>query len=164
MIEGRRGRTATFVLWLGVLGAGCGGAQTGGEPPSAGDPALPPCSPPEAPFAKVMNPSFAREYSNCTVETEAAFNSADWAGMVGGELDGFVKWSALPGDGGGRATAGNPFGAADVKLMYVPKEKSDVLFQLKKGDRVIVKGRAVVSVVGQVMLVASEVTAAGRGP
>jgi hypothetical protein len=142
-------------LVLGMLLVGCGGPQLG---PDAPDPtaAPPACSPAEAPFAKVVNPGTSGEYKACTVTIQAEFNSPDWGGMVGGDIEGFVKWSAsLP--GAAPSAPAGPFGAMAFKMMYVAKTKSDTIFKLKKGDHITVKGLARTNAVGQVTFYAFEI-------
>lgn len=108
------------------------------------------CSPAEAPFAKVMNPATSDAYESCLVTMEAQFLSADWGVVVGGDVEGQVKWSAVvPGSAGD---------ATEMKFMFVSTEKSDPIFKLKKGDRVKVMGSTTKTMVGQVIFNATDVT------
>ena len=108
------------------------------------------CSPADAPFAKVMNAATSDSYEACLVTMEAQFLSADWGVVVGGEVEGQVKWSAVvPGSAGD---------ATDMKFMFIPKEKSDSIFKLKKGDHVKVTGQTTKTAVGQVIFNATDVT------
>lgn len=136
-------------LALLVGATACGGSQPGGG--SGDDWKSPPaCTPPEAPFAKITNPAFVPEFEHCTVTTDAQFNAPDWGGMVGGDIEGLVKWSAVV-----------P-GTSDVKTLYIPKARSDVLFRLKKGEAITIKGTPKANLVRQVMVYAAEVTPAAR--
>jgi hypothetical protein len=144
--------TSVLTFALPLLLTGCGASHGGASAAGGGDAPPPPCSPAEAPFTKVMNPSFANDYSKCTVTMRAKFNSADWGVAVGGEIDGLVKWSAVGPDDAG----------PDFKFMYVVQAKSDVLFALKKGDPVTVKGRAEANSIGQALFFASEITRGGK--
>jgi hypothetical protein len=137
---------ATIALGCGPIVPGAGGAET----PTADDAPPPPCNPAEAPLAKVMNTATADAYSDCTITVDATFNSPDWGGMVGGDIEGFVKWSALPPGGE----------AADFKMMEIPKSKSDAIFAFKRGDAIKVRGVAKTGMAGQVFFFASEISAA----
>lgn len=109
------------------------------------------CSPAEAPFAKVMNAATSDAYEACLVTMEAQFLSADWGVVVGGDVEGQVKWSAV--------VPGSPGDATEMKFMFIAKDKSDAIFNLKKGDRVKVTGSTTKTMVGQVIFNATDVTA-----
>ena len=158
-INGSRRATmgAPFFILLPtfMLAASCGGTKGSGSVPGSSDAPPPPCTPAEAPFAKVMNPATASEFDSCTITVQAKFNSADWGGMVGGDIEGYVKWSAVGPDDPGAGDLGTR-----MKTMYVAKPKSDAIFTLKQGDPVTIRGTAKTNMVGQVMLFASEITKA----
>lgn len=140
--------SATFLAALLAL-LGCGPSVDASVPHASTA-----CSPADAPFAKVMNPATSDAYESCLVTMEAQFLSADWGVVVGGDVEGQVKWSAsVPGsdsEAGGLST--------DMKFMFIPKEKSDPVFKLKKGDRVKVTGSTTKTMVGQVIFHATDVT------
>jgi hypothetical protein len=143
----RTNRSARILiaLFLSLLLVACGAPNLTGDVPTAAGP----CSPADAPFAKVVNPATADEFASCAITTEAEFLSADWGVVVGGDVEGQVKWSAVvPG-----ATE-----ATDMKFMFVPKDKSDVIFALKKGDHVRVTGSTSKTMVGQVIVYATSIT------
>ncbi|MBI4701497.1 MAG: hypothetical protein HY744_10115 [Deltaproteobacteria bacterium] len=148
-------KTSIMAVSVALLSTGCAGSPARDR--GASDDSPPPCSPREAPLAKVMSSGYAEEYSSCTVTTKAAFYSPDWGAMVGGEREGLVKWSALP---PGEEPTATPLGVSGLKYMYLPKDQADVLFTLKKGQLVTVTGSARVFGAGQVMFFARQVTPA----
>ncbi|MFO0617217.1 MAG: hypothetical protein U0414_31765 [Polyangiaceae bacterium] len=140
---GVRSTVSLFAFAFAIaLMAACGGTSMGGEVPTPTGA----CSPAEAPFAKVTNPATSDEFSSCAITTEAEFLSADWGVVVGGDVEGQVKWSAaVP-------------GTSDMKFMFVPKTTSDAIFALKKGERVKVTGSTSRTMVGQVIFYATDIT------
>lgn len=146
MLRQRAAAAALAVLFFSALALiGCGPSVDASVPrPTTA------CSPAVAPFAKVMNAATSDAFESCLVTMDAQFLSADWGVVVGGDVEGQVKWSAVvPGSAGD---------ATDMKFMFIAKEKSDAIFKLKKGDRVKVTGSTTKTMVGQVIFNATDVT------
>jgi len=103
------------------------------------------CPPPgtEVPFAKVMNEAFADDYVGCDITAKVEFVAAGgspnnvFLGMKG--LEGKTPFRVVvPGEQPGG-------GAFDVPPhVFLPKEKSDVIFSFKKGDLLIIRGAPIV--------------------
>lgn len=102
-----------------------------------------------------MNGATADAFESCLVTTEAQFLSSDWGAMVGGDVEGQVKWSALV---PGTTPEAGPLGSSNMKLMFIAKDKSDAIFKFKPGDRVRVTGSTTKTMVGQVVFYATDVT------
>jgi hypothetical protein len=89
------------------------------------------CPPPgtSVPFVKVSNPSFAPEYNNCNITTIAEFFAS--TGIPMGKLDqthfSFIVVPPNDKTGGGRWIA-------------APKQFSDLIFSLKPGQKIRVRG------------------------
>ena len=101
------------------------------------------CPPPgtEEPLAKVMNASFAKGFEGCDIAIDAAFMATGTGGgvPVGCDTDTHTMFMVTAADGTGAAT--NPLtGAAFGTLASLPKSKSDILFQLKQGDKIQLRG------------------------
>jgi len=113
---------------------------------AAGQSGRPKCPPPgtEVPFAKVMNEAFATDYVGCDITAKVEFVAA------GGTPS--YSWHRVKGTAGkapfrvvvpGQTPGGGPF---DVPPhVFIAKDKADVIFNLKKGDLLIVRGAPSVS-------------------
>lgn len=92
----------------------------------------------EVPFAKVMNEAFAPDYVGCDITAKVEFVAAGgtpnyhW-GMK--EVEGKAPFRVVA---PGQQAGSGPF---DIPPhVFLPKDKSDVIFSFKKGDSLIVRG------------------------
>lgn len=99
------------------------------------------------PFAKVMNPTFAKDYSDKAIRTRVQFIAP---GQTEGWIFGSIPQKVMSGRVAFRVSAsdqsGNvetPFGSVPPHV-FVDKDKSDLLFELKKGELLILTGYTVV--------------------
>jgi hypothetical protein len=120
------------------------------------------CPPPgtEVPFAKVMNEAFAADYVGCDITAKVEFVAAGgtpnylWGSLKG--LEGKTPFRVVV---PGQQPGGGPF---DIPPhVFLPKDKSDVVFSFKKGDVLIVRGAPLVGVkpLRQIVFLATEVRA-----
>jgi hypothetical protein len=115
----------------------------------------------EVPFAKAMNEAFAADYVGCDITARVEFFAAGgtpnyiWSSLKG--LDGKVPFRVVvPGQHPGN----EPF---DIPPhVFLPKDKSDIVFTLKKGDLLIIRGAPMVGTkpVRQIVFIATEVRVA----
>jgi hypothetical protein len=125
---------------------------------SAGNTCPPPAT--EVPFAKVMNEAFAADHVGCDITSKVEFVAAGgtpnylWRSLKG--LEGKTPFRVVaPGQEGG-----GPF---DIPPhVFLPKDKSDIIFSFKKGDLLIVRGEPLVGAkpLRQIVFLATEVRAA----
>jgi hypothetical protein len=90
-------------------------------------------------FAKLMNPGFADDYVGCDVVTTAQF-FASGAGenVLKMSLEDKVVFRCLPPGATGEK---NPLsGETDANFVVVPKASSNLVFELKPGDLVKLRG------------------------
>jgi hypothetical protein len=97
-------------------------------------------------FAKVMNPAFAEQYQAKTIQTTAKFVAAGstegymWGAIPAEAMNDKVSFRVVPLD-----TAVNTGGFGSVPPhVFIAKDKSNLVFQLKQGDSVVLTGRTVV--------------------
>ena len=141
---------------LGILAISVITACATTQPPA--QTALTPCSVAQADFARIMNPAFTKDFANCTVTTTVAFSSPDWGVMVGGDVDGYAKWSATP-PGVTTASTG-PLGLSNASYLQVKKDKADIIFKAKKGDLLTIQGHVTLNQVGQAVFYADDIAPA----
>jgi hypothetical protein len=121
------------------------------------------CPPPgrEVPFVKVMNEAFAADYVGCDITSKVEFVAAGgtpnymWSSIKG--LEGKAPFRVVA---PGQQPGTGPF---DIPPhVFMPKDKSDVIFSFKKGDALIVRGAPLVGVkpLRQIVFSATEVRAA----
>jgi hypothetical protein len=100
---------------------------------------------PTVTFAKVMNPAFAEEYQSQTLQTTAKF-------LAAGPTEGWL-WGAIPEEVMRDKVAFRVVeqGASAVQVfgnlpphVFIAKEKSDLVFELKPGETVVLTGRPIV--------------------
>jgi hypothetical protein len=100
------------------------------------------CPPPgtEVPFAKVINEAFASDYVGCdiTVKVEFLTSSASpyhWDYVKG--TSGKVPFQVVvPGE----QPSSGPLGPAPQPHVFLSKDRADVIFSMKKGDLIILRG------------------------
>jgi hypothetical protein len=99
------------------------------------------CPPPkDAPFKKVMNVSFAEDYLECPTIIHAQLFSSDrpksWA--FPSNLNDFVIFQCI---GVGEDPKAMPLsGELTGEFIAIPKNKSDLIFELNRGDKVKITG------------------------
>ncbi len=112
----------------------------------------------EVPFAKVMNEAFAADYVGCDIASKVEFVAAGgtpnylWGSIKG--LEGKAPFRVVV---PGQQPGGGPF---DIPPhVFLPKDKSDVIFSFKKGDLLIIRGAPVVGAkpLRQIVFLATEV-------
>jgi hypothetical protein len=98
----------------------------------------------QVPFAKVMNSAFAQDYQNSTVSTTAEFLTAtpqerNWGSIIPKLTAGMVPFCVLaPGQA-------EPIGPGRYpSYVFLPKSASDLVFELQRGDLVLLTGHTVV--------------------
>ena len=98
----------------------------------------------EIPFSKLMQPAFASDYRDCDIITVAEFVASGlgaWATSY--PLNEKVVFRCLP---PGVAGEKNPLsGEVKADFVSIPKEKSDLVFSLRPGDLVRLRGGTFVS-------------------
>jgi hypothetical protein len=96
-------------------------------------------------FAKVINPAFAGDYQAQTIRTTVQFVAA-WP--TEGYLWGAIPESAMRNKVAFRVAApGSPLATGFGNVpphVFIAKENSDLIFQLKPGESIILTGRTVV--------------------
>jgi hypothetical protein len=115
----------------------------------------------EVPFAKVMNEAFAADYVGCDITSKVEFVAAGgtpnylWRSLKG--LEGKAPFRVVV---PGQQPGGGPF---DIPPhVFLPKDKSDVIFSFKKGDLLIIRGAPLVGAkpLRQIVFLATEVRTA----
>jgi len=93
----------------------------------------------EVQYSKVINPAYARDYIGADIVTEAEFYSAGKANNVATKVPkGHVVFQVIP-IGGSAKNA--PFGGGQVgNYTFIPKSQSDIIFDLKPGDKIQLRG------------------------
>jgi hypothetical protein len=100
---------------------------------------------PGVPFAKLMSPAFATDYSEITVATQVRFVASDtnpgfpWGPKIEQETAGLAGFLAVP--PGQNLPTGLSQNAPHV---FVPKAAADILFDLKPGDTLYLTGHTCV--------------------
>ncbi len=155
-LQNRRGKIAL-----------AGPAFAGPQPGAAGA-----CPTAPVPFAKVIAPAFAADYATCTVTTSVQFVAAGQTqGYVFGAIqkdviDGKIAFRVLP-PGEPELPEGPATGV--LPHVFMTKAGSDLVFELKRGDMVLLTGHPVVGTmkqpdgqdIVQVVFVADSVRKAG---
>ena len=106
-------------------------AQTGNTCPSPGT---------EVPFAKVINPAFASDYVGCDITVKVQFLTSSpspfhWDYVKG--TSGKVPFQVVvPGE----QLSSGPMGIPPQPHVFLPKDKSEVIFSLKTGDQIFLRG------------------------
>lgn len=91
------------------------------------------------PLKKVMNPSFIKDYKGCDIVVEATFLKTGNSGYVLGKYDTSANTTFQVLEPGGAPQAslgGHSFGI----FAGIPKSQSDLLFDLKHGDTILLRG------------------------
>ena len=86
-----------------------------------------------------MNPSFIRDYKGCDIVVEATFLKTGNSGYVLGKYDTSANTTFQVLEPGGAPQAslgGHSFGI----FAGIPKSQSDLLFDLKQGDTILLRG------------------------
>ena len=93
----------------------------------------------EVAYAKVVNPAYARDYIGADIITEVEFYSAGKARNEATKIPkGHVVFQVIP-IGGSPKDA--PFGGGQLgDYVFIPKDKSDIIFDLKRGDKIRLRG------------------------
>jgi hypothetical protein len=118
-------RLWTLVM-LVVVAACSGGATRGSSTPSTSCPS----AGTEAPFGKLMNPSFAASYEGCSIRTTAKFwNANSMMSANLGDPNSVVFEVSDPSVGEG-----------SYEFVKIPKAASDPVFTFKKGDTIVLTG------------------------
>jgi hypothetical protein len=96
--------------------------------------------PKEVPFQKLMNPTFAKDYQLCPIPTKAEFFSADRpkAWTYPPKVKNQVVFQCVAQGDQGKAMPLS--GEVTGEFIVLPKDKSDLVFELKKGDKVKITG------------------------
>jgi hypothetical protein len=96
-------------------------------------------------FAKVMNPAFAEEYQERTIQTTVKFLAAGptegwiWGAIPEAVMQDKVSFRVLAPD----ASPSTGFGNVPPHV-FIAKDKSNLVFQLKQGDSIVLTGHTVV--------------------
>jgi cytochrome c1 len=96
-------------------------------------------------FSKVINPTFAEEYQERTIQTTVKFMAAGptegylWGAIPESAMDGKVSFRVLAPE----AKPSTGFGNVPPHV-FIAKDKSNLVFQLKEGESIILTGRTVV--------------------
>ncbi|GGG25295.1 hypothetical protein GCM10011344_27460 [Dokdonia pacifica] len=93
----------------------------------------------EVNYSKVINPAYAKDYIDADIITQVEFYSA---GKANNDLTkvpkGNVVFQVIP-VGGSAKNA--PFGGGQVgDYVFLPKEQSDLIFDLQRGDKIQLRG------------------------
>ncbi|PTN32680.1 hypothetical protein [Desulfonatronum sp. SC1] len=98
----------------------------------------------EVPFAKVMDPTFASDYIGSDVSTIAEFvANGTGAWLLNYPMTGKVVFRCRP---VGATDEKNPLsGEVKADFVVLPKDKSDLVFALKPGDQIRLRGGTSVS-------------------
>jgi hypothetical protein len=125
--------TFGWILVVGLLGS-CA-TMSGGQPASSSN--CPPAGT-QVPLTKAMNAAFIREYERCDIQVEAQFYKMGNEGFMLGKYDTNVNatFQVVEPGGGPQNNVGGSFGL----FAGTPKASSDILFQLKPGDKVLLRG------------------------
>lgn len=114
----------------------------------------------EVPFSKLMNAAFANDYQNCPVITHAEFYSPDrlkvW--VYPSKINKQVIFQCI--NVGSQPKSVPLSGEAAGESIVIDKDKSDIVFNLKKGDKVKLTGVTYVKKLGaeiEVYFIASSV-------
>jgi len=93
----------------------------------------------EVSYAKVVNPAYARDYIGADIITEVEFYSAGKARNEATKIPkGHVVFQVIP-IGGSPKNA--KFGGGQLgDYVFIPKEQSDIIFDLKRGDKIQLRG------------------------
>ena len=98
----------------------------------------------QTPFAKVMNPAFAQDYQATTIATTAEFLTATpqdrrWGSIIPKLTTGMVPFCVLaPGEA-------EPTGPGKYPTyVFISKAASDLVFELRRGDLVLLTGHTIV--------------------
>jgi hypothetical protein len=136
--QGRYAAKATFgTIILSVLVSAC--ATTKPQQEEAAVVASCPAPGTIVLLAKVMNPSFIRDYHGCDILVEATFLTLGNQGYLLGQYDTSANTTfqvLAPGGTPQTVLGGQSFGV----FAGLPKAVSDVLFDLKQGDVVQLRG------------------------
>ena len=92
----------------------------------------------EVPFSKVMTPGFAEEYIGADIVTKADFFASGMGAWTMDISKDYMVFQALPPGGQGKA---DPLsGQAKGKFVLIPKTAGEVIFEVKPGDPIILRG------------------------
>ena len=112
----------------------------------------------EVPYAKVMSSGFAKRYVGCDVVVKADYFAPSTQNITAWVKDGYAQFQTL--DRGG-APSTNPLAGAIGFLTAVPNAAADVVFTLKPGDHIAMRGgtaiRQSAAAYFEVMFVASSI-------
>jgi len=90
-------------------------------------------------YSKVVNPAYARDYIGADIITEVEFYSAGKARNEATKVPrGYVVFQVLP-------LGGTPknakFGGGELgDYVFLPKDQSDIIFNLNRGDKIQLRG------------------------
>ena len=117
-----------------VLFTNCSGYRTVSAPSSA----VP--SGTKVSFEKMMNSAFARDYIGADIVTEAQFYAPNlpkaWTTKV---PKGYIAFQVLPVGGEAKSSG---FGTVQGDIVFIPKSEGDLIFDLKPGDKIELRGGA----------------------
>lgn len=99
----------------------------------------------EMSFAKVMNPAFAADYSNVSVRTRVTFVAN---GQTEGYMFGAIPQKFIKGLVPFRVSAPGEAAAMVPPHVFIEKKMSDLLFELKTGDAIILIGHPAIGTMG----------------
>jgi hypothetical protein len=90
------------------------------------------------PIAKAMNPSFLKDFKGCDIAVEARFMKVGTPTgfRIGYDTKRNTTFQVLEPNGSPQSAFGESIGL----FAAVPKDASDVLFQLKPGDLIVLRG------------------------
>lgn len=127
-----------FVISIIFLLSGCFGFKEVGKSENC------PPSGTEVQFEKVMNPAFAEDYVGCDIITKAQFYASGQGNYVlTTTSDDYVVNRFLPINSSGEKNAFS--GETNSYFVAVPKDQSNLFFELKQGDLLELRGGTHVS-------------------
>jgi len=109
---------------------------------------------PSIPFAKLMNPAFAIDYSDISITTRAQFVGPDptpgyvWGSKIEEATAGLVGFQVV--------APGQKLPTATGQLVphaFLPKSAADILFEMKPGDSISLTGHTCISDPGPLFVV-----------
>lgn len=123
-----------LALWASVATPSPGHTSAGDKELSASCPV----AGTTVPLAKAMNASFIKDFKDCDVVVEAIFFKMGNQGYRLGKYNTKDNTTFQVLEPGGSPTAA--FGAAFGTFAGTPKDKSSILFELKQGDPILLRG------------------------
>jgi len=124
----------TFISIVSIFFSYCtiGPKKVGPPSKSSVDPGT------EVPFSKVMTPGFAEEYVGADIVTKADFFASGMGAWTMDIPKGYMVFQALPPGVQGKT---DPLsGQAKGEFVLIPKTAGELIFELRPGDPIILRG------------------------